>query len=40
MATPHYRRSAEQDHLSLLTITFIVGAMCGACVVLGLQAIT
>lgn len=27
---PHYRQSAERDHLALIAATFIVGAMLGA----------
>lgn len=36
---PHYRRSAERDHIQLLAWTFIVGAMAGASIALGWAAL-
>ena len=40
MDTPYYKNSAERDHAHLATftiaLTFLVGAMCGASIVLGL----
>lgn len=34
---PHYKASAERDHVFAALFTFVVGAMCGASIALGLM---
>jgi len=37
MATPHYRGSANDERAFVIALTFIVGAMCGAAITLGVM---